>query len=317
VISKNLLKSALRREFLENKHIVDKSSFKQFNIIITLTLVASILPEIIFREWIGSVPLRLPFYKLIVLLLAGVLSKYLKRDKITKYVLVLGVIVLAEILTRWIFSTNFWQMTFDMKSFVGSFGESILRKVIGVIPVVVILLILFKSPAAIYLTKGDLSIKAEEMKCLRIKGNTISWGKLAIISALLISLGTILLTVFTVTGSSASLNTDNLIKYFPFVIAFAIFNSLCEGILYRSAILGSLRNVLPKSQAILIAALIFGIGHYYGAPSGIVGVVMSTLLGWYMCRSMYETKGFVSSWIIHFMQDVVIFSTILLLGNYY
>jgi hypothetical protein len=302
---------------MKNKSLEDNSMYKHLGVVIFLSLIVSILPEIIFREWIGSVPVSLPLIKLILLFLAGILSKYLKRDKITKYVLVLGVIIISEILTRWIFSTNFWQTTFDMKSFVGSFGESILRKFIGVIPVVVILLILFKSPAAVYLTKGDLSIKAEEMKCLRIKGNTISWGKLAIISALLISLGTILLTVFTVTGSSASINMDNLIKYFPFVIVFAVFNSLCEGIVYRSAILGSLRHVLPKSQAILIAALIFGIGHYYGAPSGIVGVVMSTILGWYMCRSMYETKGFVSSWIIHFMQDVVIFSTILLLGNYY
>jgi len=67
---------------------------------------------------------------------------------------------------------------------------------------------------------------------------------------------------------------------------------------------------------LFIAAMIFGIGHYYGAPSGIVGVVMSGLLGWYLSRSMYETKGFVSSWIIHFLQDVVIFATILLLGNF-
>ncbi|OJF91545.1 CPBP family intramembrane glutamic endopeptidase [Alkalibacterium sp. 20] len=87
--------------------------------------------------------------------------------------------------------------------------------------------------------------------------------------------------------------------------------------MFRSAILGSLKNVLPKSQAIFIAAMIFGIAHFYGAPSGIVGVVMSVLLGWYLSRSMYETKGFASSWIIHFMQDVVIFSTIFLLGNFY
>ena len=113
------------------------------------------------------------------------------------------------------------------------------------------------------------------------------------------------------------INTDNLIKYIPFVVIFALLNSLCEGIVYRSAILGSLKSVLPKNQLMIIAAMIFGIAHYYGAPSGIVGVIMSFLLGWYLCRSMYETKGFVSSWIIHFMQDIVIFATILLLGNYY
>ncbi len=246
-----------------------------------------------------------------------ILSQYLKHIKITKYILVLAVIIVADILTKSIFLSSIWQSTFDTNSFIGNFGGSILLKIIGIIPVIAILIVLFKSPAAVYLIKGDLSIKADAIKWLGIKKNTISWGKLAIISAVLISFGTILLTIITVPWTSTNINIDNLIKYFPAVILLAILNSLCEGIVYRSAILGSLRDALPKNQAILIASMLFGIAHFYGAPSGIVGVVMSGLLGWYLCRSMYETKGFVSSWMIHFMQDVVIFSTILLLGNYY
>ena len=76
--------------------------------------------------------------------------------------------------------------------------------------------------------------------------------------------------------------------------------------------MGPLREVLSKNHVVLISAAFFGLAHYYGAPSGIVGVAMSTLLGWYMCTSMYETNGFVSAWVIHFMQDVVIFSTIIM-----
>ena len=302
---------------MESKSIVDNSGYKQLIIIIVLTLIASILPEVIFREWIGSVPVGLPIVKLILLFLAGILSQYLNRNKITKYILVLGVIILAEMLTKNIFLSAFWQKTFDTDSFIGNFGGSILLKIIGIIPVVGILIALFKSPTAVYITKGDLSVKADEIKWLSIKKDTISWRKLAIISSVLISLGTVLLTIFTVPWTTTNLNIDNLIKYFPFVVVFAILNSLSEGLLFRSAILGPLKNVLPKNQAIFIAAMIFGIAHYYGAPSGVVGVVMSGLLGWYMLRSMYETKGFASSWIIHFMQDVVIFTTILLLGNFY
>lgn len=302
---------------MESKSIVDNSGYKQLIIIIVLTLIASILPEVIFREWIGSVPVGLPIVKLILLFLAGILSQYLNRNKITKYILVLGVIILAEMLTKNIFLSAFWQKTFDTDSFIGNFGGSILLKIIGIIPVVGILIALFKSPTAVYITKGDLSVKADEIKWLSIKKDTINWRKLAIISSVLISLGTVLLTIFTVPWTTTNLNIDNLIKYFPFVVVFAILNSLSEGLLFRSAILGPLKNVLPKNQAIFIAAMIFGIAHYYGAPSGVVGVVMSGLLGWYMLRSMYETKGFASSWIIHFMQDVVIFTTILLLGNFY
>lgn len=302
---------------MESKSIVDNSGYNQFIIIIILTLIASILPEVIFREWIGSVPVGLSLFRLILLLLAGILSQYLKHRKITKYILVLVVIILADILTKNIFLSSVWQRIFDANSFIGNFGGAILLKIIGIIPVVGILIVLFKSPKAVYITKGDLSIKADEIKWLSIKKDKISWGKLAIISSVLISLGTILLTILTVPWTSTNLNMDNLIKYFPFVVILAILNSLSEGLLFRSAILGSLKNVLPKNQAIFIAAMIFGIAHYYGAPSGVVGVIMSGLLGWYMLRSMYETKGFASSWIIHFMQDVVIFTTILLLGNFY
>lgn len=302
---------------MENKPKINDSGNRQFIIILVVTLIASMLPEIIWREWTGLVPAGLPFFRLAALLLAGILSYALKHSRIVKYIMVLGVIVLTEILTKLIYSSSFWQETFDKITFIGNFGESILLKLIGVLPLIGILLVLFKSPKAVYLVKGDLSIKADGMKWLGIKQDTINWGKLAVISAVLISLGTLLLTVVTVTGSSAIYNTSNLLKYFPFVILFALINSLCEGIVFRNAILGSLRNVLQKNQAIWMAALIFGIGHFYGAPSGIVGVVMSTLLGWYLSRSMVETKGFAASWIIHFLQDVVIFSTILLLGNYH
>jgi len=296
---------------------MDRSSYKNLIIIIILTLVASLLPEIIFREIIGSVPEGLYLARLIILVLAGVISYSFKQEKITNYLIVLSIIVSSEILTRMIYFSNFWQSTFDMNSFIGNFGASISLKVIGTIPVVVILIVLFKSFKAVYLVKGNLSSKSDEIKWLGIKKDSISWGKLAIISSILISFGTILLVIVTVTGSSVSLNMDNLVKYFPIAVIFALINSLCEGIVFRSAILGSLKSTLAKNQSIYIAALIFGIGHYYGAPSGILGVAMSGLLGWYMSKSMFETEGFVSSWIIHFMQDLVIFCTILLMGNFY
>ncbi len=51
----------------------------------------------------------------------------------------------------------------------------------------------------------------------------------------------------------------------------------------------------------LIAVAFLRLAHFYGASSGVVGVVM------------YETDGLVAPWIIHFMQDVVIFATLFLL----
>lgn len=301
---------------MESKSLVNVSGHRQLMVISVLTLIASMLPEIMFREFSGSFPVWFAVIRLMILFIASTVSQYLKHVQITKYIIVLEVIVVFEIIIRVIFLSLIWQKTFDATTFVGNFGGAILLRTLGAIVVVITLILLFKSPRAVYLNKGDLSVKADEIKWLGINKESISWGKLAIISAVLISLGTIMLTIVTVTGSSTNINSANLLKHLPYVIIFALFNSLSEGIVFRSAILGALKEVLPKHQAIAIAALIFGIGHYYGAPSGILGVFMSGLLGWYMCRSMYETKGFATSWVIHFMQDVVIFSTILLLGSY-
>ncbi|ACV62427.1 Abortive infection protein [Desulfofarcimen acetoxidans DSM 771] len=149
-----------------------------------------------------------------------------------------------------------------------------------------------------------------------IEGGKISWLKLSSISAVLISFVTSLLTIFTVTNVTMSNGMGKLLRYFPWIILLAVFNSFSEGVLFRSSILSTLKKVIPKSQAIVIVAVFFGLAHYYGAPGGIIGVLMSSLLGWHMCRSMFETNGFAASWIIHFMQSVVIFSTIFMFDNF-
>ena len=284
--------------------------------IVLITLAASNLPFILLREGTGSVPQALPYIKLAILLAAGILSSVSRQRGIARYSIVLGVIVLTEIQTWLILTSSLWQSTVDTTTFLGNFGGSIFLKLVAAIPVLLVLRGLYASFPAVYLTGGDLTAKAQPIPWLGIRRDQITWGKLATISALCISVGTLLLTLLTVIGVPTVFNTGSLIRFFPFILLLALFNSFAEGVQFRSAILGSLRNVLPKNQQILTAAAYFGIGHYYGAPSGVVGVLMSGLLGWFMCRSMVETKGFASSWLIHFMQDIVIFSTIALLGGF-
>jgi len=51
-----------------------------------------------------------------------------------------------------------------------------------------------------------------------------------------------------------------------------------------------------------------GIGHYFGVPYGVVGVIMASFLGWMLGKAMLETRGFFWAWLIHFVQDVLIFT---------
>jgi uncharacterized membrane protein len=282
-----------------------------------LALIASIAPEIILQQSIGLVPHWLCIAKLAALALTYVITLLIpKLRKIANFTLILASISAINILTSFIQHTTFWKSSFDLGTFTGNFGSSIMLKVIGVLPILVQLFFLYKSGNEFYLCKGNLKQKAEKISWLGIPPHKISWDKLAVISGLLISFGTVLLTVISLTQISSTNGMKQLLMHFPVILILALANSFCEGILFRSAILGTLKTALPKNQLILLAGIFFGIGHYYGVPSGIAGAAMSSLLGWYMCRSMYETKGFISSWIIHFMQDTVIFTTILLLGKW-
>ena len=76
----------------------------------------------------------------------------------------------------------------------------------------------------------------------------------------------------------------------------------------------ALRNSDPLPRAIawgaaaLLTAVLFGLGHYYGQPSGPIGVLMAGFAGWIWAKSMIETRGSAWAFLIHMVQDIVIFS---------
>jgi hypothetical protein len=57
----------------------------------------------------------------------------------------------------------------------------------------------------------------------------------------------------------------------------------------------------------VLSAVYFGLAHYYGIPSGALGVVMAGFLGWLACRSVLDTKGVAWAFAMHVVQDIWIF----------
>jgi membrane protease YdiL (CAAX protease family) len=282
-----------------------------------LTLIASLLPDIAIIESVGFLPAWWFPAKAVLLFAASCyLLVGVREGHLARYGFLLTVIILVQIIVGQTAASAWWQSLFPPEAFIGQIGGAVLLKFLGIIPVVGVLLLLYRSPGRVYLVKGDLSVKASRIAWLGIEGEKISWGKLSVISALLIATGTFLLTILTVTGFSQPATLGRLPPLIPLIVLLALVNSLSEGVVYRSSVLGPLREALPKEYLILVAAAFFGVAHYYGAPGGILGVIMSGVLGWYMCRSMYETRGFVAPWIIHFLQDIVIFSTFAVLWGF-
>lgn len=84
-------------------------------------------------------------------------------------------------------------------------------------------------------------------------------------------------------------------------------NALTEELITRWAVVASLTGRWAAA-APWASALIFGSVHWFGIPGGPVGAVMAGFLGWLLARSIQDTRGIGWAWIVHFCQDVLIFT---------
>ena len=96
--------------------------------------------------------------------------------------------------------------------------------------------------------------------------------------------------------------------FLPWILLTAAMNAANEEFQYRCVPLAHLRDVVPVREAVLLTAVLFGIGHYFGQPSGTLGVFMAGFAGWIWGKSMVETGGSAWAFLIHMVQDVVIFA---------
>jgi len=101
---------------------------------------------------------------------------------------------------------------------------------------------------------------------------------------------------------------ERILRIFPWSLAVAIVNAASEEFQFRSVLLAHLRGVFRPEEMILLTAVYFGVRHYNGQPSGPLGVVMATFAGWIWARSMIETRGGLWAFLIHMVQDIVIFA---------
>jgi membrane protease YdiL (CAAX protease family) len=102
--------------------------------------------------------------------------------------------------------------------------------------------------------------------------------------------------------------SDRILRTLPWSLAVAVLNAASEEFQFRSVLLAHLREVFRPGEAVLLTAVFFGVGHYYGQPSGSLGAAMAGFAGWIWARSMIDTRGGVWAFLIHMFQDIVIFT---------
>ena len=132
------------------------------------------------------------------------------------------------------------------------------------------------------------------------------WTNFGLQWGIYISLGTFLFAYLAGRPSWAAFT--GIAGTLPMILLLAAMNAFSEEMIFRGSLLAGLSDVIDPRQAIWVAAVYFGIAHYYGVPYGVLGMVMATFLGWVLGKAMIETRGLFWAWFIHFLQDIAIFS---------
>lgn len=96
----------------------------------------------------------------------------------------------------------------------------------------------------------------------------------------------------------------------PLALMFAAINAASEEFRFRAVLLGRAVPVVGEVQAVWLTATLFGIGHWFGHPSGATGVVMAGVAGLVLAQSMLDTRGFTWAWLMHSVQDVFVYASV-------
>jgi hypothetical protein len=273
-----------------------------------VTLCISELPDILLRELAGELPDWLFWSK--VVLLAALLAASLawkQLHALRDYSLIFLVVLLAGRTSVLLTQSGWWQDRFTAAG--GPFaltmlGEQVRRLSVSLAVIAAFLLLRYPR-GRFYLVKGQLDATGAPIRWLGI-AEPYSYRRFGPLAALCISLG---LGAFLVIGGGWPHPSPNSVTVLTVaaVLGLAAMNAFSENMTYRAAPLAILEPAVGPSQAMLLGATFFGIGHFYGVPYGVVGVVMAGALGWILNKTMLETRGFIWPWFIHFCQDALVF----------
>lgn len=156
----------------------------------------------------------------------------------------------------------------------------------------------------LFFSIGDISAPVSPVQWFGI-GENRTWIFAGIYLIIVITLGTLAFVYAQFKNSQISINQVS--PYAIWILVFSLLNSFSEEAIFRLGIISPLYGDIDTNIIILLSALIFGFVHFGGMPYGIIGMLMAGFLGWFLAKSVVETQGIFWAWLIHFIQDVVIY----------
>ena len=159
---------------------------------------------------------------------------------------------------------------------------------------------------------GDANVHISKIAWLGVTGQE-TWLEIALTLGFFITVATGVFMFLQL--KKAGVDYRFLLFSLLWSIPFSVANAFSEEAIFRMGIVSPLFGVLSTSVILLLSGVIFGAPHYFGQPSGVVGALMAGFLGWLLAMSLVETQGFLIAWAIHFAQDVVIITSMILMGR--
>ena len=277
------------------------------------TLLASSLGIILWRELVGNEPYWWPWIHAIGLLVIFSLTLIRENLKsLRNFILILLIIFFLGFGGGWQFgvipfvrSSSQW---IGWESQVPWALSATVYHMLRLSPALVILSFLLlngRKRQDFFLTKGKINAPVEPSRLLGMK-KPEPWTRIGSIFAIIF--GSVTFVYLTLSSTPSADAFIRAIPLIPVALLIAIINSFNEEFTLRAAPISELLSDLGKRQALMIATVFFGLGHFYGVPAGVLGVLLSSFLGWFLVKSMLETKGFFWAWLIHFLLDALIFT---------
>jgi membrane protease YdiL (CAAX protease family) len=269
-------------------------------------IVASALPTIIWREsGHGRAPWLVLSQCVILVVAAGAAQFFPRLRILTRFLLALAALRLGWYFAApWIESTGLFRRWFETGDWNARLLISRSSVVAGALLMSLTLIGSGVTRRDLFLARGDLAAPAQPIPFLGLR-KSIPWTVFG--PALLVVFGVALPLFLYFTVHPDFHAGGRILHFLPWILLIAALNAANEEFQFRNVLLAHLRNAVSPAEAVLVTAVLFGIGHYYGQPSGPIGVVMAGFAGWIWARSMTETRGSAWAFFIHFVQDIVIY----------
>ena len=232
-----------------------------------------------------------------------------KSDMKMLYTILIAGIATVLLLTAGTF-TNQIPLQIHPNSFVNGLAKyQVFALAVGIVATIATLIL--NPDSRQFLNIGQLNTIAEKEKWLGINGKS-SWtvNGLQLLFVVSIMTGIFMFLAVKYTDSISNFQWS----FIPLILLFSLTNSLTEELIFRFSIVGGLFNHYPKLTILILSAVLFGLPHYFGNPSGVIGILMSGVLGYILCKATLETKGLSIAWAIHCVQDIIIFTALMMMN---